>query len=946
MVVALCRSELGPGVQVFGDGRDGGREAAFDGTISWSATCLDSVEEDDRWHGYTVLQSKFMQKPKPEPLDNAKWLQGQIRKEIAGWAEAADEGKRTRLPDYLIFVTNIDLSPVAKTGGIDTVEKYVRELLGQGSDAHDAGLRVRGFRIWHADQIRTMLDAHQDIRYAFGGLLTVGDVVAALVAQRPELGKLGLDDPLRAEMVSAIAADRWIRLGQSGGSGDDKLRIDDVVVDVPALVSGDSGASQVRAVQHVLTRGDAVLRPRQADRTGPLGVVLVGGPGHGKTTLSQLIAQAYRAAMLEPVNLAPGARSTVEATAAALGRLRMALPGNRRWPVRVDLAKYAEHLSTGADTALLRWISSRVSDRAAAEVQPAQLTTWMRICPWAVILDGLDEVPSLDARRDLYDRIEEFVVQAEDQDADLLVVVTTRPTGYEERLPEQWFEHLDLQPLPAPEAAEFASRLTAKRFEDDAEMHAEVTARMAAAATDPTTQRLMGTPLQVTVMSMIVEKYPTLPPDRFTLFQLYYETIYDREVAKRIVVSRLLADHRQDINAIHERVGVLLQVESERAEHAEAVLPSDDFRALAVSWMQGRGYEPAKAEETANKLVQAALHRLVLLVPREAGLGFEIRTLQELMAARAVTEGTDEQVLGRLHLMADSAHWRNTWLLAAGRLLVSSGRFEPLLSFMLRGLGNDPESLGRRLSAGPALASALIQDNLADRRPSFERSLVQIAVSVVNYPPVGELRSIAAALVRLLDGQYRAIVLERVSAAGTAGPARRAAAAAVIDAMRAVALTDGHRQTLRLVRERLQLSSAEEKALSPFRLNSRGPVPNGGEERLVPTVLAAVQGLGLDEARWRRLSEGLTVLAGWHFSVTDTEPPLAVLRSNAGADPYALLDVVADPELAVALDLALGTLPEGHWGIPAVVAGLIQTARSRRSIGQQIMTAVGVEVPR
>jgi hypothetical protein len=34
LVVSLCRSELGRGVQVFGDGPDGGREATFDGTIN------------------------------------------------------------------------------------------------------------------------------------------------------------------------------------------------------------------------------------------------------------------------------------------------------------------------------------------------------------------------------------------------------------------------------------------------------------------------------------------------------------------------------------------------------------------------------------------------------------------------------------------------------------------------------------------------------------------------------------------------------------------------------------------------------------------------------------------------------------------------------------------------------------------------------------------------
>lgn len=48
LVVSLWRSEFGGGVQVFGDGPDGGREATFDGTINWSATALGSTS-DDQW---------------------------------------------------------------------------------------------------------------------------------------------------------------------------------------------------------------------------------------------------------------------------------------------------------------------------------------------------------------------------------------------------------------------------------------------------------------------------------------------------------------------------------------------------------------------------------------------------------------------------------------------------------------------------------------------------------------------------------------------------------------------------------------------------------------------------------------------------------------------------------------------------------------------------------
>ncbi|MGE7439024.1 hypothetical protein [Kitasatospora sp. NPDC001175] len=255
MVVALAREEIGSGVQVFGDGSDGGREATFEGTITWSATCVGEAAAPDAWSGFTVLQAKFQVKPKPTPLDNAVWLQQEIRKEIGNWVKAARNGTRTRLPDYLIFVTNIDLSAVAKSGGIDSINSFVNSELGS-EDAVRARLAVKGFAIWHADQLRSMLDAHQDVRWAFPGLLTAGDVLSMLSNETVRLGSLEVRDPLREELLHSLKADRWVRLSQSGGPGDAKLWLDDIAIDLPANI--EDGGGHVQAVRHVLEIGDTV----------------------------------------------------------------------------------------------------------------------------------------------------------------------------------------------------------------------------------------------------------------------------------------------------------------------------------------------------------------------------------------------------------------------------------------------------------------------------------------------------------------------------------------------------------------------------------------------------------------------------------------------------------------------------------------------------------------
>lgn len=277
MVVALAHSEIGPGLQAFGDGRDGGREATCEMPIDWSKTVIGG---SSIWNGRTVFQAKFRVKPQPEPMENATWLQGEIGKELQNWVKAKRNHTRSWFPDYIVFVTNVDLSPVAKTGGIDALDTYIKKRIGAESEAAKAGLNIRGYRIWHADQIRSMLDNHQDIRWAYPGLLSVGDILS-LLANKGELrlGSLELEDPLRDEMLRSLQSEQWIRLGQAGASGDEKLRLHDVLIDLP--VGDEDGGADGRALREVFALGDRNLRQRQPDREPRPGIVFVGGPGRG-----------------------------------------------------------------------------------------------------------------------------------------------------------------------------------------------------------------------------------------------------------------------------------------------------------------------------------------------------------------------------------------------------------------------------------------------------------------------------------------------------------------------------------------------------------------------------------------------------------------------------------------------------------------------------------------
>ena len=215
LTVALALKVLGPRVEAFGSGPDGGREATYSGLVNWSATGLGK----GTWDGYTVIQAK-QREFSADPHDNAAWLRRQIELELHAWTR--EKSKRGQFPQYLIFVTNVRLSSVPGTGGIDRLNEYMRQQVHGGKD----GLALRGilgqrgmrdWKIWHRDQLNALLTVEDGIRRAFPAMLTVGDVMARLRTLSDIIDPEELHPVLTAHARATLLTERWVNLSEAGG---------------------------------------------------------------------------------------------------------------------------------------------------------------------------------------------------------------------------------------------------------------------------------------------------------------------------------------------------------------------------------------------------------------------------------------------------------------------------------------------------------------------------------------------------------------------------------------------------------------------------------------------------------------------------------------------------------------------------------------------------------
>jgi hypothetical protein len=201
---ALALKVLGPGVTLFGNGPDAGREATFQGTVNFP------FPPHDIWDGYGVIQAKFK-----ETIEDTKkqqtWALNQLKSELDVWKTST---KRAPKPDYFVFCTNVQLTSTAK-GGRAACEKALEE--------YRVASGLKGYAIWDANQLQGYIDGYEEIRERFCSFLTPGDLIAKfskLLSRVPDAEAI-----LGSFLCSEIIADEDARLSQAGDRSEDRIRL-------------------------------------------------------------------------------------------------------------------------------------------------------------------------------------------------------------------------------------------------------------------------------------------------------------------------------------------------------------------------------------------------------------------------------------------------------------------------------------------------------------------------------------------------------------------------------------------------------------------------------------------------------------------------------------------------------------------------------------------------
>ena len=418
--------------------------------------------------------------------------------------------------NYFFVVTNVS----ASKDSVSKVDEIRTEILKEKQHIHAD--------VWWGERITASLDWAPHLWPAYPELFPGGvpPLLGMATTQRPE----GLSRTLKLAIAHQYARESQVKFRQI----ELEKRLLDLFVDLDIGHVFDTDETPRRLHRRFILRPNRGLmfgseesfRPRglhdsvlhlllDDDRAIPK-MLLEGGPGQGKSTITQMAAQVYREKLL--------AERESEAREPIWHRI-----SQLRVPIRLELRDLAHWISQNTEGTLEEYIATILArDSGGASVLPEDIHHLLGHSSAILLLDGLDEIGNDTLRDQVLDVALAAVERFEKAlDADVRVVLTTRPPAVLGRWSKlQGFIRVVLAPMDAERIDDYLERWLRAHIptsEDRDRIRTSFNSRRS----DSHVEALARNPMQLSVLlQFIYLKGEAFPDRRAELYRDYFSDRY------------------------------------------------------------------------------------------------------------------------------------------------------------------------------------------------------------------------------------------------------------------------------------------------------------------------------------------------------------------------------------------------------------------------------------
>ena len=741
LVQALSKKIIGEGVSIYGAGPDGQREATFYGKAPYPS-------KEECWDGYWVIQAKFKE-PNTKKVDFL-WIKDCFEEEMKNFEEKKAAGKA--IPDNYLFFTNIVLTPVLEKGIKDKIDEIASQYKKLIPHIHILG----------ADDINRFLEGNRDVAVSYASYILSGDILSYLYKNIQDIEKQRQNAFFRY-LVQAFSDDYCSRMEQAGQVTDEKVSIDKVYVDLSFVDKETKNKGEF--IKHSISVGNEIFRfsvlesnkqekSTRLDNEYPISnkYVLRGSAGQGKSTVCQFLAQIYRATFLNNFYdfINPKIREFID-------RIKsdgVIIPTCYRVPIRIELRLYSSWMinrqKEGKLSDLITYISSIIAEKASDKFDNETLRLYLGKYSWVFFFDGLDEVPESSNRKDIMDEIERFIEnELRQADTDAVFFATTRPEGYVGEFARSNFKHIDLLPLDRSNCFKYLEKLLLA-LEDDSTKRNGYLEILKQAWDNKQIAFIMRTPLQATIIAILVRAGGEPPRDKYSLFKEYFDIIIKREKQKGM--GSILNNNQDLVEGVYYLLGYDLQKRSSTAEGSDALISLDRMKELIKQKLKEDGIETTAPsyKQLLNDTYSMIVNRINFASEiKEGYIGFSIRSMQEFLAAVYIVKTVDDVKLGTLLKdLAQSSYWKNTFIFLVECIAKDKTYYlDHLIDTTLSELNGSELSLNQTNATasvyyGSQVAVTLLSNNIFKNKPKYENKLCKYFTGYCNLQYCDELTQV------------------------------------------------------------------------------------------------------------------------------------------------------------------------------------------------------------
>ncbi|MBI3270017.1 MAG: SUMF1/EgtB/PvdO family nonheme iron enzyme [Planctomycetes bacterium] len=452
----------------------------------------------------------------------------------------------------------------------------------------------------------------------------------------------GLETNLRVP----LELDRiYVSLTARAGAMEGRMSKDGIDAGAPAPAPASSPSPAPFAGEPIPFAGAFAL----AEEHGYHGLVVLGDPGSGKTT-------ALRYAALALTGKAPR-------------DLHVAFK-SARLPVLVPLRKVQDF------DCPLPVLLCALHATPELPLTPAFFDRLLTRKQCALLLDGLDEVPTAEHRKHVCARIEEFRCAYPGN----LFVLSSRFAGYrgDARLPGHYLE-LQLQDFDEAQVRRFLELWYTEvetRVREDSEHWRAYALRQAADVFDavrnrPDLKRLATNPLMLQILALVHRDRGLMPETRVRLYAECIDVLLEHwDRAKGIDVPLTVDQARQVLQPLALWM---------HGVEGRTTAPGEDVRRLLTPYLEKIAGDRARAQDQLDRLLRSVRDRSGLFTGYDVDqYGFQHLSFQEYLAA--------EQVRNTANFEPLIAHFNESWWREPTLLTVGLGNpsvFEPFMEKLL-----------------------------------------------------------------------------------------------------------------------------------------------------------------------------------------------------------------------------------------------------------------------